>query len=45
MGESLRSKLGNIFEVSETTGRIVPMEGLGGAAVLHVFFVHFNEGF
>ena len=45
MGKPLRSKLGNIFEVSETTGRIVPMEGLRGAAVLLVFFVHFNEGF
>jgi exopolysaccharide production protein ExoZ len=41
----LRERLESLYEVSETRGRVVPLEGARGLAVLLVFFVHFHTLF
>lgn len=41
----ISSRLRQLYEVSESSSRSIPMEGIRGLAVLLVFFVHFHGMF
>src|SRR5262245_14836318 len=43
--ERLRRRVASLYEVSDRRGRVVPLEGARGVAVLLVFFVHFHTLF
>jgi exopolysaccharide production protein ExoZ len=45
LAESMRVRLADIYELPASSGRIVPMDGLRGLAILLVFLVHFHTLF